>query len=997
VVVGSPPPVIVVTGSGFGAGSVVSVNGSPRATVPQGPTQLAVSLVSGDVGSAGVLAVEVTVGGTVASNTLGFSVRNPLPSVSALSPPEATAGSASLLVSVAGGGFVPSTVVTVDGAPSPTNFISANSLTTVLAQPALVVSRVLSIGVSTPAPGGGAAAGLSLRLLAPVSAVLNVKTYGAVGSAFTTTGTIAEGSNSLQLAAPWDSGAGGGIQIMHAGLPITLNVPEQPSVTPVSDPLTTGGAAAALPAGSRLCSYSVAALDAHGGETAASAPTLAASAPVLGPREFQNEIRWYGVPGALGYAVYGDCDGSWGLVTIADLPQDSVFWTSRTAVQPGATLVPFAPNGFLYRADPTRFTSAAPIGAGISTVTPSSLVGIDTGQTYDVDWGTAEEEVVSVEAVDPIGGTFTARFSDDHPAGVSFYGMTGGTEPRWPSQPGGTVRDGAVSWTNTPFTAYDYGEPMVSAPTGDRFDVPVTVSPVPPAGSLSDTFVSAVVSAGSSSLVLTLAGRAGTRVEDTPVEHDDLAAIQAAFNAAAASSTIYQLYYGGPSAYSAPTLEFPAGQYPIDSSVMIGSPVLSVNGDVGAVLLQTTATQDVLHAEVWNGFHVNVDGMTFRGGRSSLWFGGPDVDSATIAIRGDTFLSSLGYAIYTVGLEAPQNQRPNDIHNSQEVVVSGSLAVGCSQWIFTTSDLNSLDNDWVEQTPPNVRMGGPIIGLRAGEMQINGGVYIPGLLPYGTHWVDDYGDAFYSEGARWSPEGDGGVPVLFDYQNEFGSDGGGLGGRNAGEGLAWDTVVSITDGELTGGSDGAGTLLGLVNCMTACPALLDITGNYYTAYYNVFLASPGVDLDTLFTASQLDLPSGFLTDREIHYSFDNNDASSMLNTEPAFPPQVLPYTQAPESGAVPASGNWSLGQSVLVESSGGVTGWIVTAEGKAAPGWGADTQYRSGEIRELGGGVYIAIRDGLSGSAEPQFSACVARGCTLKDGGVIWSYYGPAAQFAKEN
>lgn len=478
--------------------------------------------------------------------------------------------------------------------------------------------------------------------------------------------------------------------------------------------------------------------------------------------------------------------------------------------------------------------------------------------------------------------------------------------------------------------------------------------------------------------------------------HDDTLALQNAIKAAAASTRAYQPFPGSQYLYSAEAIELPPGVFVLDGALQMPSSIITIQGQSGSIIRQSNAAADVLHGEQGNGYHVSIDNVTFEGGRSALWLGSQDVDGSMVTVSKSTFQSSLGFAIYTVGLEGPFDQRPNDIHLSEQVDISDTLAYDCRAFLLSTADENALDNDWVEANPSNNEMGAGLLTLFGAEMQVNGGVYIPGPLPYGTHWIDDYGEAVYSKGVRWSPETLGGIPVLFDYENQYSSAAGGLGARSYSAGTAWDTVVSITDGELTGGASpgAAGTPLGLIDCITGCPASLTLTGNYYMAYNNVILAAPfGLDLNQFFSTSPLDGISRLLTNDVVHYTIEANQDLSSINTQsnPSVPAAVEPYTAFPQSYGKPRAGNWTVGQTVKDLTTGGT--WVVSVAGKAAPAWGArQTEYK-GAIVAGDNAVYIAEAAGETSQNAPEWSACVTDGCTITDGDVIWSYYAPAAEF----
>jgi len=161
---------LTVNGGNFVSSSVVSVNGSARSTTFVSSTQLTASILAGDVASIGTMTVRVASpapgGGT--SNAAGVSVTAPppAPSLASVNPSVVGTGPTPLTIAVTGANFVPTSMVTVDGQPRATTFMSATTLLVVV----LASDRVIgshAIGVTTPAPGGGVSADVTLLVTAP--------------------------------------------------------------------------------------------------------------------------------------------------------------------------------------------------------------------------------------------------------------------------------------------------------------------------------------------------------------------------------------------------------------------------------------------------------------------------------------------------------------------------------------------------------------------------------------------------------------------------------------------------------------------------------------------------------------------------------------------------------------------------------------------------------------------------------------------------------------
>ncbi|MGD0401850.1 MAG: hypothetical protein ABSB66_01525 [Candidatus Acidiferrales bacterium] len=151
-----------VMGTNFVAQSTVAVNGSRRETTFVNSTLVETALTASDIATPGVL--EITVINPVnpppgggSSNTFPLNILNPFPTITAVSPASAQAGTAPGTLTVTGTGFVGSQIsqIAVNGVLRPTTFVSSTSLTTPLTGSDLLVAGVDQITVVTSTPGGG--------------------------------------------------------------------------------------------------------------------------------------------------------------------------------------------------------------------------------------------------------------------------------------------------------------------------------------------------------------------------------------------------------------------------------------------------------------------------------------------------------------------------------------------------------------------------------------------------------------------------------------------------------------------------------------------------------------------------------------------------------------------------------------------------------------------------------------------------------------------------
>jgi len=165
-VAGAPAFTLTITGTNFVAGSVVRWNGADRATTYVSPTQLTAAIAPPDVALAGTATVTVFTpapgGGT--SNTQTFTILNPMPTITNLSPPSATVGGSQFTLTVTGTNFVRTSVVRWNGADRATTYVSPTQLTAVIPATDLVMAGTAQVTVFNPPPGGGTSNAVSLMV-----------------------------------------------------------------------------------------------------------------------------------------------------------------------------------------------------------------------------------------------------------------------------------------------------------------------------------------------------------------------------------------------------------------------------------------------------------------------------------------------------------------------------------------------------------------------------------------------------------------------------------------------------------------------------------------------------------------------------------------------------------------------------------------------------------------------------------------------------------------
>jgi hypothetical protein len=195
---GGPSLTLAVTGTNFVSDSVVRWNGQPRPTTFANSTQLTAQISAADLATIGTAQVTVFTppAGGGESNNLPFNVTappNPVPAITSLDPTTVVTGSPATTLTINGTGFIPASVVKLNGDPRPTTYVSGTQVTAQLNANDLAVAGTAAITVTNPAPGGGTSFPRTLNIsnLAPTVTSLNpsVVAEGSAAQLLTVTGT----------------------------------------------------------------------------------------------------------------------------------------------------------------------------------------------------------------------------------------------------------------------------------------------------------------------------------------------------------------------------------------------------------------------------------------------------------------------------------------------------------------------------------------------------------------------------------------------------------------------------------------------------------------------------------------------------------------------------------------------------------------------------------------------------------------------------------------
>jgi YVTN family beta-propeller protein len=175
-VFGSTPQNLTINGSGFISSSSVSFNGTAQTTNYVSGSQLTIALTTAEFTSAGnfnVVVMNPSPGGG-ASNSTVFSVDNPVPGITYVSPGAASVGSAAEALTVNGLGFVSSSTANFNGTARPTSFVSTTQLTVMITAGDQASVGTENITVSNPSPGGGTSSSVPFAVLDPIPTITSI-------------------------------------------------------------------------------------------------------------------------------------------------------------------------------------------------------------------------------------------------------------------------------------------------------------------------------------------------------------------------------------------------------------------------------------------------------------------------------------------------------------------------------------------------------------------------------------------------------------------------------------------------------------------------------------------------------------------------------------------------------------------------------------------------------------------------------------------------------
>ena len=201
--VGASAQTLTITGTNFLSSSSVTYNNVAHTATFVSSTQLTISLNASDQATIGTYAVVVTnpSPGGGASNSVNFTVDNPVPTITSLSPSSATAGAAAQTLTIMGTNFLSSSSVTYNNVAHTATFVSSTQLTISLSAGDQATAGTYAVVVTNPSPGGGASNSVNFTVDNPVPTITSLSpssaTAGAAAQTLTVNGTNFLSSSSV--------------------------------------------------------------------------------------------------------------------------------------------------------------------------------------------------------------------------------------------------------------------------------------------------------------------------------------------------------------------------------------------------------------------------------------------------------------------------------------------------------------------------------------------------------------------------------------------------------------------------------------------------------------------------------------------------------------------------------------------------------------------------------------------------------------------------------
>lgn len=163
-ITGSPALILSVTGSDFVDGAVVRWDGSDRPTAFINSSRVDAEIGAEDLVLGKTVQVTVRDPGGGISSALEFTINNPLPSLTSISPVVATGGGAGFALTLLGSNFVPNSAVEWNGSARATTFVSDTELLASIPAADIAAGGEFDVTIANPSPAGGDSGAVLFRV-----------------------------------------------------------------------------------------------------------------------------------------------------------------------------------------------------------------------------------------------------------------------------------------------------------------------------------------------------------------------------------------------------------------------------------------------------------------------------------------------------------------------------------------------------------------------------------------------------------------------------------------------------------------------------------------------------------------------------------------------------------------------------------------------------------------------------------------------------------------
>ncbi|MBF0609361.1 MAG: hypothetical protein HQL61_17645, partial [Magnetococcales bacterium] len=179
--VGSGDVVVAIAGSGFVSASEVYFGDTVVSKTAFTYNSITATIPGTLLQTAGQYQVTVKnpAPGGGDSNTIAFSVKNPAPAITSVTPSEAGVGVGDVVVAIAGSGFVSTSEVYFGDTVVSKTAVTSSSITVMVPSALLQTAGQYQVKVKNPAPGGGDSAPYTFRVVAELSISITEPSDGA--------------------------------------------------------------------------------------------------------------------------------------------------------------------------------------------------------------------------------------------------------------------------------------------------------------------------------------------------------------------------------------------------------------------------------------------------------------------------------------------------------------------------------------------------------------------------------------------------------------------------------------------------------------------------------------------------------------------------------------------------------------------------------------------------------------------------------------------------